>query len=215
MVTEVNSHDDRRPFTTLFPLARSGTSEALGELLESYRNYLRVLAAAQVSRRLSLRMSPSDIVQETMLAAHRDFAEFRGESAGQFSAWLRTILARSLFRTVERHLKAEKRDLRKEISLQSVASQIESSCCAISNILQAATLTASSIVMREEELVRIYDLLAKLPNDYRDVIVMRNLNSMRFEAIAQQMGRSSTAARLLWLRAIRRLRALNDQSEIP
>ncbi len=213
MVTDKQPHEDRRPFATLFLLARSGATDAVGELLESYRNYLRVLAAAQLSRRLSLRVSASDIVQDTMLAAHRDFNEFRGESSGQFTAWLRTILARSLFRSVERHLKAEKRDLRKEISLNAISHQLESSSCAISNILQAPNATASSIVMREEESVRVYDLLAQLPDDYREVIELRNLHALRFEAIAEQMGRSSTATRLLWLRAVRRLRSLYDLGE--
>lgn len=200
-------------FEQLFRQARGGGADALGELLESYRGYLRVLAGTQVSRRLAQRMSPSDIVQETMLAAHRDFQEFRGDCANQFTAWLRTILARNLFRAIERHLKAEKRDLRREISINTVCRQLDTSSCAIAGLLQSPIATASSIVSQEEETLRVYDLLAQLPDDYREVITLRNLHSLRFEVIAEQMGRSSTAVRLLWLRAIRRLRSLYEQGE--
>lgn len=200
-------------FDILFKKAQEGGGEELGELLESYRGYLRVLASAQVSRRLAQRMSPSDIVQETMLAAHRDFQEFRGHCSNQFTAWLRTILARNLFRAIERHLKAEKRDLRREISLQAVSRQVNSSSCAISGLLQSPVATASSIVSQEEETHRVYDLLSELPEDYREVIRLRNLQLLRFEVIAEQMGRSSTAVRLLWLRAIRRLRMLYERDE--
>lgn len=200
-------------FDILFKKAQEGGGEELGELLESYRGYLRVLASAQVSRRLAQRMSPSDIVQETMLAAHRDFQEFRGHCSNQFTAWLRTILARNLFRAIERHLKAEKRDLRREISLQAVSRQVNSSSCAISGLLQSPVATASSIVSQEEETHRVYDLLSELPEDYREVIRLRNLQLLRFEVIAEQMGRSSTAVRLLWLRAIRRLRVLYERDE--
>ena len=49
--------------------ARSGASDSLGRLLQLYRNYLTILATTQLNARLRARVSPSDLVQETMLAA--------------------------------------------------------------------------------------------------------------------------------------------------
>jgi len=54
----------------LLSRARQGNGECLGELLTLYRNYLSLLATNQLERRLRPRVSPSDIVQETMLKAH-------------------------------------------------------------------------------------------------------------------------------------------------
>jgi len=73
--------------------ARDGAIDAIGELLEPYRNYLQFFAAAQMGRHVGLRVTPSDLVQDAMLAAHRDFIGFRGETSAEFSNWLRTILA--------------------------------------------------------------------------------------------------------------------------
>ena len=74
--------------TGLLEKARRGEREPLGQLLQLYRNYLTILATTQLDRRLRRRMSPSDLVQETMLAAHGDFAKFRGSSERELLAWM-------------------------------------------------------------------------------------------------------------------------------
>ena len=58
--------------------ARHRGSEPLGKLLELYQNYLTILATSQINPRLRRRLAPSDLVQEAMLAVHRDFGKFRG-----------------------------------------------------------------------------------------------------------------------------------------
>ena len=48
--------------------------------LDGYRSYLRLLARAQLDGRVQQRVDASDIVQETLLEAHRSREQFRGES---------------------------------------------------------------------------------------------------------------------------------------
>ena len=72
--------------------ARAGDADCLGWLLEIYRNYLQVLASAQLNERLRRRVNPSDLVQETFLRASRHFGEFCGSSEQEWLGWLRTIL---------------------------------------------------------------------------------------------------------------------------
>ena len=72
--------------------AQAGAAEPVGRLLALYRNYLLVLATTQFDRRLRRRVSPSDLVQDALLAAHRDFKQFNGQGERQFLAWLRQIL---------------------------------------------------------------------------------------------------------------------------
>ena len=97
--------------------ARREDRQSIGELLSHFRGYLTLLATTHIQRRLRPRVSPSDVVQETMLRAHRHFAQFRGQSERELVAWLREILITSLARFVEQHLLAAKRDLRREVSL--------------------------------------------------------------------------------------------------
>jgi RNA polymerase sigma-70 factor (ECF subfamily) len=57
--------------------------------------------------------------------------------------------------------------------------------------------------------------MAQLPDDYRDVLVLRNLQGLPFEDVARRIDRSVGATRMLWLRAIEKLRTLYRDEEQP
>ena len=76
--------------TELVECARKGDLNALDRLLNHYRNYLKLLAQTQISQRLRVRVSPSDLVQETLIDAYRNFNNFQGWHSGELAAWLRT-----------------------------------------------------------------------------------------------------------------------------
>src|SRR5439155_16480408 len=107
----MNAEADPDP-EQLLQLARSGSSAALGRLLELYRNYLALLARLQIGKRLQGKLDPSDLVQETFLEAHRDFAQFRGGSEAEFVNWLRQIMAMNLANLVRHYYGTQRRDVR-------------------------------------------------------------------------------------------------------
>ena len=129
------SHAVTLDVAELLEQARNGDPTPLGTLLELYRNYLTILATAEFNRKLSRRLNPSDLVQEAMLAAHRDFAQFRGDSEGEFLAWLRQILIHCLHRAIEVHFKAKKRDMRCEVSIEQVNAALDRSAVDFANVL--------------------------------------------------------------------------------
>lgn len=191
----------------LLAKARIDRSGYLGQLLELYANYLRVLAASNIGRRLRARVSPSDVVQETFFEAHRDFAKFNGHTEREFMAWLRRILVNNLARLVERHLQADKRDVRREVSLQAVRKSVERSTMRLESVIADRRMASpSSLCIRQERAVLLANELAALPDDYRDVLVLRNLEGLSFGEVADRMGRSAGAVRMLWLRALENLR---------
>ena len=190
----------------LLSQALAGSSECFGRLLHVYRNYLKLLVVTQLERKLQQRVSPSDVVQETFLEANRDFPQFRGSSSGEFCAWLRKILVNNLHRVVEKHVLAAKRDVRREVSLENMATNLEESTARLEAILPDQGTSPSSHAQRHEMEIVLADHLAELPRDYRDVIVLRHLESLPFEEVGQRMERSAGAARMLWLRAIQELR---------
>ena len=197
----------REEVLQLIEAARAGETEQLGQLLQYYFNYLTVLASTQLDNRLKKRVSPSDLVQETMLAAHRDFNAFRGESPQELVGWLRQILINVLHGAIARHVKAGKRDIRREISIDQVEVNVDRSAANLAAILSAKIDSPSSPVHAEERASALADHLSKLRPDYREVIVLRNLKGLSFDEIAEQMDRSSGAVRMLWLRAMDRFKA--------
>lgn len=196
------------PATTeeLLGRAQAGSVESLGDLLQLYTNYLKLLVLAQLEHNLRVRVSPSDVVQETFFEAHRDFVQFRGTTSGEFLAWLRKILVNNLCRVVEQHVLAEKRDVRREVSMERLATSLEQSTARLEAVLPDPGSSPSTGAHRREVEIVLADQLAQLPTDYRDVIVLRHIEALPFDEVARRMERSSGAVRMLWLRAIKMLR---------
>jgi RNA polymerase sigma-70 factor (ECF subfamily) len=191
---------------SLLDRARDGQNNCLGELLERYRNYLYVVARTQIDLHLSVRASPSDVVQETFLRAARQFRTFRGDSEGELLAWLRRILARSIVNAYAHHVRSRKRDVRRDRPIKLTSADFDESSRRIDSALAASGTSPSAAAIEQEYSAQVADRLAQLPAHYRDVIILRNLEGLPFEEIAQRMGKTSVAVRQLWTRAIRRLK---------
>jgi RNA polymerase sigma-70 factor (ECF subfamily) len=61
-------------------------------------------------------------------------------------------------------------------------------------------------VVRNEHQVHLAQALERLPDDYREVIVLRHIEGLSHEQIAKRMNRNTGAIRMLWVRALARLR---------
>lgn len=199
---------------SLLTAARQGSRSCLGRLLMLYTNYLKLLVSAQIDNRLRTRVSPSDIVQETFFEAHRDFDQFRGQSTAEFAAWLRKIVVNNVLRVVEQHLLTEKRDVRREVSLAEIGRRLEQSTVRLETLLAEQGNSPSGCAVQREQEILLADALAHLPDDYRDVIVLRHIEGLPFEEVAERMERSSGAVRMLWLRALKSLRETLQRPEM-
>ena len=187
--------------------ARAGDQAALGQLLELYRNYLRLVARAMIGQALRVRLDASDLVQETFLKAHREFRQFLGSSEPELTAWLRQILVRTLANQA-RHHRRRGRDYQRDEPLEAL---LDRSSSEVERALAAPLSSPSSLAIRREQAVLLADALEKLPADYREVFLMRNLEHIPFEEIAVRMGRSPRAARMLWTRTIKKLSQLLEE----
>ena len=183
--------------------AKSGGEAALGPLLEVYRSYLRMLARIEIGRRLQGKVDASDLVQETFLEAHRHFPSFRGSDEPQFAYWLRQILAAKVANLVRQYLGTQARDVRLE---QELNAGVDNSSRLLGAELAAALASPSQHAARREQAVLLANALDRLPEDYREVIVLRHLEELPFPEIAQRMGRTKDSVEKLWLRALARLR---------
>jgi RNA polymerase sigma-70 factor (ECF subfamily) len=183
--------------------ARTGDGSTRGQLLETYRNYLTLLARVQIGRRLQGKVDASDLVQETFLEAHRHFALFQGSTEAALVSWLRQILAARLAKLVRRYLGTQGRDIRLE---RELAGELDQSSQMLDRGLMAAGSSPSQQAARREQAVLLADSLERLPASYRDVLILRHLEGLTFPQVAQRMGRSVDSVKKLWARALPRLR---------
>jgi len=171
--------------------------------LERYRSWLGLLARLQVEPRFRAKFDPSDIVQQTMLEAVRDWPKFRGGTEAELSAWLRQILAHVLLHEMRRHAGVERRDLSREVSLEQALAE---SSRRLGRALEAPGSSPSGRASRHEMELRLADALARLPADYAEIILLRNVEGLAHDEVARRMGRGVGAVRMLWVRALARLR---------
>jgi RNA polymerase sigma-70 factor (ECF subfamily) len=194
----------------LLALARAGSEAARGQLLEQYRNYLTLLARLQIGRRLQGKVDEADMVQDTFLEAHRQFARFRGDSEAEMTAWLRTILAGVVLHLVRRFFGTQRRDVRLE---RELADELDQSSRYLDGGLVAQESSPSVRASRREQAVLLADALNQLPPDYREVLILRHLEGLTFPEIAGRMGRTVDSVEKLWVRALPRLRRVLGDAE--
>lgn len=198
----------RREIKPLLEAARQGDRQSIGELLDHYRSYLTLLGSLHFQRRLQARVGQSDVVQEALLRAHRHFGQFRGQTEPELMAWLREILVNSLARYVELHVRAAKRDVRRDVSLEGVAGGVT----AEPGHSDESQSPHAELLSREGSAL-LAQLLAQLPEHYKEVLVLRNIQGLSFDEVAARLDRSPGATRMLWLRAIEKLRSVYRKVE--
>jgi RNA polymerase sigma-70 factor (ECF subfamily) len=191
-----SSSDDR-----LLRKAVSGDREALGDLLQEYRPYLRILARRQLDSAMNARVDASDIVQQTCLEAHRDFAAFHGTSKGELINWLRRILEHNALESIQRHIVTQKRSISQEVSVR------DSDGAGL--LLDGVAGTGSSPsqrAMRTEHSLRVAAEIEALPEDQREAVRLRHLEGWHLSRLAQHFQRSESAVAGLVKRGLQSLR---------
>ncbi len=188
---------------TLLDQARAGDGQALGQLLESYRAYLTLLARVQIGRRLQGKVDAADVVQDAFLSAYRDFGQFRGASEGEFRGWLRQILAYVLANLVRYYQGTQRRDVRLE---RQLTVELDQSSHALDRGLVAEQSSPSQQAVRREQAVLLAEALAHLPEPWRDLLILRHLEGLTFPEVARRLGRTVDSVKKQWPRALASLR---------
>lgn len=182
--------------------ARAGSAEALGRALETCRRYLMLIAEQELAPALRAKGGASDLVQETFLEAQRDFAQFDGRSEAELRAWLRRLLLNNLGSFSRSYFGTGKRQVSREVPLAA-----DSSTGEVGQVLRADAPSPSGFAMEREQKEELQKALARLSDDYRQVLMLRYQEERSFEEIGVIMGRTPDAARKLWSRAMERLKS--------
>ena len=184
----------------LLAAARRPSRAALGQLLEACRPSLLIRAHEQLAVNLQAKGDASDLVQDTMSEACRDFPQFVGHSQAAFVAWLNCILKHNAINFARHFRRTDKRQSERELSLddRKNAGLAEQLCDKGSSPGGKAQQKEAA-----EARARAFERLSAAD---RRVIVLHYREERPFDEIARLMGRTPAAVRKLWSRAIDRWR---------
>lgn len=170
--------------------------------LEQYRSYLKLLAELQLNPRLRLKEDASDVVQQALLDAHRDFPSFRGQTETELRAWLKAILTHNVLSLV-RHYGSRKSDVGREVSLQE---QCDQSSARLQRQLVADQTSPSMKLMKQERSEQLADALLQLRESERTAVVLKHFHEWSVAEIAQHLDRTDDAVAGLLRRGLKKLR---------
>lgn len=192
-------------WNSLLQAARSGDDRALGEICERLRQYLLLTVDGDLGSDLTSKLGSSDIVQDTMFEACRDFASFRGSSEFEYRAWIKRLLERNLLDAAKRYRHAGSRCIDREVTFD------DGSIPASRN---ANDKTASSILCRNETDEELFRAIARLPEKQRQIIELRHRDGLSHAEIATVMNMTEAAVRKSWSRSVQMLtQELSTQDE--
>ena len=163
----------------------------------------------QLDPRLRAKLDDSDVVQQTLLQAHRAIDQFRGSTPEEMAGWLRQILARNLSHAI-RDFSRDKRDIKRELSLEASLSE---SSTRLEGWLAADQSSPSQRAERNERMVLVADALEALPDGQRDAVVMHYWQSLSIAEIAEHTGKTPAAIGGLLHRGLRKLRGVLKELE--
>lgn len=187
--------------------ARDGDTAAKSELASQVQSYLSMMADRKLNPVIRSNVNPSDIVQHTLIRMVDGIDNFRGTTRAEFFGWLNTIVQNESARA-NRHYRSQKRDVTRE---RSIAQPDSGSFFFVEP--SDGQPTPQTSALSQERIQLLYELLKRLPEDYAEVIRLRNLEQLSFREIGDRMDRSEAAANKLWNRAIAKFEAELEKSD--
>ncbi len=185
---EILCHDELQQ---LLNEALAGSDQDLATLLDLMRPSLNGQAQHSLGSTIRAKLGSSDVVQESMLKVFQGFSEFRGETVGEFRAWLAQIVEHRAVDAV-RHFRAKKRDVSCELPLNH-------------DPTSSSDLTGSQIASSREEELRLLKAIDRLPEKLKQIVTLRYYEQLSFEEISQEVGRPRETVRRHWATAIDRI----------
>ncbi len=201
----VNRHD---PFqanheSALLPLlaaVQNGSVDTQNQLMGQLRSYFQLLADAEPGKHLQQKIGNSDVVQQSCIRVIEGIDGFRGTTEGELRNWLRQVLVNEV-RQAQREFRTQKRDVRRELPLDAESRHAVPGIQPVDSLL-----TPCADALAREQAAAVRSAVARLSDEYQQVIRMRSWQGMTFPQIAEQLGKTVNATEKLWYRAVQRLR---------
>jgi RNA polymerase sigma-70 factor, ECF subfamily len=184
---------------------RQGDTNALAEYLTLRNRHLLAFIERQLGPALRRKIEPDDIIQEVSIESVRSLASIDLKDRDPFS-WLCQLAERRIIDAHRRFFEAQKRDAGREASLGTPGG--DSQHAAIVDLLVASMTTASQAFSRNLREVKLLDALQKLPEDQREALRLRYIEGLPSKEIAERIGKSDGAVRVMLTRSLGKLQEL-------
>ena len=188
-----------------------GDTDAFVELFAGYRQRLKRLLQLRMDHRMRGREDASDVLQEVFIDARQRLHHYLKKPELSFYVWLRQLTMQRLIDVHRRHLMAEMRDVKQEVSIDHPGATATST--SIATLLVAQLASPSQLAMRAEMMVQIEQALEQMDEVDREVLALRHFEELKNSEVAEILGLRENAASNRYVRALGRLK--DSLAKIP
>lgn len=194
--------------------ARSGHSEALGELCDLYRNYLRMVVRSGLGAKLREKVELSDVVQEALVEVVRQFPQFTGQNEAALVGWMRRLVGQKLADLGRYHNRAKRAGGASPLPLDAPGPHDgggdddggELGAGKLLDMLALSQTSPSEAASKRELTVLLADALSRLPEDEAEVIWLYHVEGLSFDAIGERQASTRKRVRGVWARGLKSLK---------
>lgn len=171
-------------------------AEAFGEIVRRWERKIFALCFGMLSREDEAR----DAAQETFIAAYRNLKNFRGEA--KVSSWLHRI-------AVNQCLTRKRREKTRSESFLDDETKADEKI-----FVAPAAISPARTTEKNERLKLVRRAVSSLPEDLRQVVVMKEFEEMTFQEIAETLELPLSTVKSRLYTALKQLRIKLDKSRI-
>jgi RNA polymerase sigma-70 factor, ECF subfamily len=198
----------------LIAKARAGEVEALGELCNLYRNYMRMVVRTGLGPKLRERVELSDVVQEALVEVIRQFPQFTGQNEAALVGWLRRLVGQKLADLGRYHSRAKRSGGGPDVPLDAAwdlpGGGDGSQGGKLLDMLALSQTSPSEAASKREQTVLLADALSALPESEAEVLWLYYADGFSFETIGDRIGVSRKTIRGIWARGLKSLKRTMD-----
>lgn len=198
ITAEMESNTDQ-----LVRMAQAGDKSAQRQLLTRHQDRLKRMIATFLDPRVAPRVDPSDVLQETLAHAARRLPAYRNDRPAGFYPWLRQIAKDRIIDAHRKHIRAEKRSVKRETRDDSYLSP--DSASRLVERLVSQESSPSLQARNSERRDQMIAALSRLSESYRELLLMRFVEQLSTREIAEIMSTTESAVKSKLWRALEKL----------
>ncbi len=188
--------------------AQNGDESAKAQLLMRHQDRLKRMIAVFLDPRVSPRVDPSDVLQETLVAAAKRMKNYQHNMPGGFYPWLRQIAKDRIIDAHRCHIRAGKRSVEREIRDPSYMSAASAS--RLADRMVSNETSPSAHAGKKERRGKILAALNLLPDSYRELLLMRYMEQLSVKEISAVLCDTESAIKSRLWRALEKMNSMVD-----
>ena len=169
------------------------------------------LRQRQLGSGLKRKLEPEDVLQDASAEAVRALPSMDLGDRDIFQ-WLCQVAQRRIIDAHRRLFGAQKRDASREVSLDAPAGMPTNTRRAFVDLLVVSMTTPSQAFSRKGREARLQQALAKLPTEQQEALRLRYVEDLPSKDIAERLGKTDGAVRVMLTRAIQKLQDILEES---